>query len=128
MPAKSSSLRRILVAEDDKAYANIYRVKLTNEGFSVDIATHGEEAITKARATKPDLILLDLIMPQKDGFDVLEALKSDNALKKIPVIIFSNLSQNEDLERAKKMGAADYLVKANISIHEMVDKVKKFIS
>lgn len=128
MPTKQTQARRVLVAEDDRAYANIYRVKLTNEGFEVDIAVNGSEAITKAKTSKPDLILLDLIMPEKDGFDVLEILQSDSQLKKVPVIIFSNLGQEEDLERAKKMGAVDYLIKANISIHEMVDKVKSYIS
>lgn len=129
MPPKQSPIRRVLVAEDDKAYANIYRVKLTNEGFEVDIAVNGEEAIKKAQTNKPDIILLDLIMPEKDGFDVLdvlEVLKTNTALNKIPIIIFSNLGQEEDLERAKKMGASDYLIKANISIHEMVEKVKSY--
>lgn len=127
MPTKQTQARRVLVAEDDRAYANIYRVKLTNEGYEVDIAINGLDAIAKAQSTKPDLILLDLIMPEKDGFDVLEILKSSAQLKNIPVIIFSNLGQEEDLDRAKKMGAVDYLIKANISIHEMVDKVKFFI-
>lgn len=123
-----NTTKRILVVEDDKAYANIYRVKLQNEGFDIVVAMNGEEALHIAETDIPDLILLDLIIPIKDGFEVLEAVKAHQKLKKIPVVVFSNLSQEEDVDRVKKMGAADYFVKANLTIHEMVEKVKSYFS
>lgn len=121
------SEKRILIAEDDKAYANIYRVKLINEGFNVTICLTGADAIKKIGEIAPHLIILDLIMPEKDGFDVLEELQKRPQLKKIPIIVFSNLSQDEDIVRAKNMGVSDYFVKANLSIHEMVEKVREYL-
>lgn len=126
MPKKIQ--KRVLVVEDDKAYANIYRVKLQNEGFDIIMAMNGDEALMLAAAEIPDLILLDLIMPVTDGFQVLETIKSQQKLKKIPIVVFSNLSQEEDIERVKKMGAAEYFIKANLSIHEMVSKVRAYLS
>lgn len=125
MPSKSSKKKSyILVAEDDKAYANIYRVKLTNEGFDVLVVGDGDAAIASMKQKRPDLVLLDLIMPCKDGFETLERIKADPKLKGIKVVIFSNLGQEEDIERARRLGALDYFVKAGLSIHEMVDKVR----
>lgn len=119
--------KTILVAEDDSFYANIYKFKLTKEGFIVETANNGDEAIKIAKENKPDLILLDLIMPIKDGFETLKELKQDPALKDIKVIVISNLGQDEDIARTKELGAQDYLVKANMSIQEMMDKVKSYL-
>ena len=119
--------KHILVAEDDRAYAHIYEVKLTQEGFDVTIAADGEQALVAAKKHRPDLILLDLIMPGKDGFETLHDLKKDPNLASIPVIAFSNLGQDEDIERTKKLGVADYLIKTNLSVHEMVEKVKEHL-
>lgn len=117
----------ILVAEDDKYYANIYKTKLTAEGFEVVVVRDGEQALKAAREKKPDLILLDLIMPIKDGFDTLKELKADNALKSIRVVVLSNLGQDEDIQKTKDLGANDYFVKTNMSITEMVEKVKSYL-
>ncbi|MDD5083949.1 MAG: response regulator [Candidatus Moranbacteria bacterium] len=118
----------LLVVEDDKFYANIYRVKFTKEGYDIRLAGDGDEALKMARERKPDLILLDLIMPKKDGFETLRELKADTNLKDIRVIVFSNLSQDEDIKRVKDAGAFDYIVKANISLQDMVARVKGYVA
>lgn len=117
----------ILVAEDDAFYGNVFKTKLTKEGYEVVLATDGEQAIKQIKERKPDLMLLDLIMPVKDGFTTLSELKSDPDLKNIKVIVLSNLGQDEDIAKAKTLGADDYFVKTNISIQEMVDKVKQYV-
>ncbi len=117
----------ILVAEDDALYASVYQNKLTKEGYGVVIAINGLEAVKKAGELKPDLILMDLIMPEMDGFTALEKIKSDPATKTIKVVVMSNLGQDSDIKRAKDLGAEEYFVKANISIQELMDKVKTYI-
>lgn len=121
-------MKKVLIVEDDKFLIRAYSVKLKKEGFITILATNGEDALRIAAAEKPDVILLDLIIPKKDGFDVLFDLKQDKKLNAIPVIVLSNLGQAEDIERAKKLGSADYLIKANTSIKEVVDKIKTIVS
>lgn len=117
----------ILVAEDDKYYAHIFQLKLEKEGFEVKVVSDGEQALAAMRARAPRILLLDLIMPVMDGFETLKQLKADKKLSKIPVIVFSNLGQDDDKEKAKKLGAVDYLVKADISVQEMVAVVKRYL-
>ncbi|MEK7494324.1 MAG: response regulator [Patescibacteria group bacterium] len=116
--------KRILLAEDDEFISDVYTRKFTKEGFDVDLAMNGEQALQKAREHKPDIILLDLIMPVKDGFETLKELKADPGLKDIRVIVLSNLSQDEDRAEVRALGAVDYCVKAQVSFGEMVDKIK----
>lgn len=115
---------RILVVEDETFLVKIYSVKLKKEGFDVVIATDGEQAVQMAAETKPDIILLDLILPKMNGFDALEKMRQNAELKKTPVIVLSNLGQDEDIKRAQALGATDYLVKANFSIHEVIAKIR----
>lgn len=117
----------IIIAEDDKFYANIYKVKLSKEGYDVLVVPNGEELLQAARLKKPNLILLDLIMPVKDGFQTLQELKNDKDLKNINVIVMSNLSQPEDVDKAKQLGAIDYYVKSDISVQEMLAKIKRYL-
>jgi two-component system, OmpR family, alkaline phosphatase synthesis response regulator PhoP len=117
----------VLVAEDDKLYAEIYESKLAKEGFEVVVVGNGKEAIEKAKKLKPGLILLDLVMPVMDGFTALEILKNDPATKEIRVVVMSNLGQDSDVQRAKKLGADEYLVKASISIQELMEKIKSYL-
>lgn len=117
----------IIIAEDDKFYANIYKVKLSKEGYDVLVVPNGEELLQAARSHKPDLILLDLIMPVKDGFQTLQELKNDKDLQDINVIVMSNLSQSEDIDKAKQLGAVNYYVKTDISVQEMLDKVTEYL-
>lgn len=114
----------LLVAEDDQFYANLYRTKLEKEGFSVIIASNGTETINLLEDNHPDLIILDLVMPETDGFEVLEKLK-ERGINNIPIIVLSNLGQEEDVERAKALGAFKYIIKSNVSIHQMVESVEK---
>lgn len=117
----------ILVAEDDKFYANLYKIKLSAEGFDVAIAPDGVQAIELAKQKTPDLTLLDLIMPFKDGFEVLAELRADDRFKNMPIVVLSSLGQEEDAGRAKELGANDYIIKTSISISEMVEKVKQYL-
>jgi len=120
--------KKILLAEDEQFLSRTYKNKLEVEGFEVVTALDGEEAIAKIRAEKPDLILLDLMMPVKSGFEVLAEIKGDDAVKNIPVIVASNLGQQSDIDEAKRLGAVDFLVKSNISLKDMAAKVKEYLS
>lgn len=117
-------MSKILIAEDDKFLANAYRLKFSKSGFSVKLAMDGAEAIKELSVSIPDLIILDLIMPNKDGFSVLEELKNNPKWQKIPVIVATNLEQKEDIDKAKALGAVDYIVKSNTTIEEIINKVK----
>lgn len=119
--------KKILVVEDETFLVKIYAVKLRAEGFEVDIATDGVEAVKMVEADKPDLILLDLVLPKMNGFEALEKIKSKPANKDIPVIVLSNLSQEEDIKRAQTLGATIYLVKADFSIQDIVSKIKETV-
>lgn len=125
--AKPPGKAFILVAEDDQFYANIYRVKLAKEGYDVTVVGNGKWVLSAAKQRKPDLILLDLVMPLMDGFETLKALKKDPSLADINVIVLSNLGQDEDIATAKSLGAKDYLIKANNSIQEVVVKIKHYV-
>jgi len=116
-------MKKILIAEDDKFLANALRVKLCKSGFDVKNATDGEEALKMIKVFSPDLILLDLVMPVKDGFAVLEELRADENLNKIPVIIASNLGQSEDIDRGMALGAKGYVIKSDLSLDDLVKKI-----
>ena len=117
----------VLLVEDDEFLANIYKTKFEMEKFKVTVAVNGEEGLDMAKKKKPDIILLDILMPKIDGFMVLEALKKDSEVKDIPVILLTNLGQKDDVERGLELGAADYLIKAHSKPSETVDKVRKIL-
>jgi len=116
--------KTILIIEDDKFLRELIVQKLIKEGYEIAEAIDGEEGIKKIKEGKPDLVLLDLILPGIDGFEVLSRMKGDSALAPIPVIILSNLGQKEDVERGLKLGAIDYLIKAHFTPGEIIEKVK----
>jgi len=118
---------KILIAEDDIFLGNALRVKLTNDSNEVTLAKDGAEAIVELEKSVFDLILLDIVMPEKNGFEVLEAVKSSKSNSKTPVAMISNLGQAEDVEKAKKMGAIDFIVKSNVSLAELSEKIKGLI-
>ena len=118
---------KILLIEEDQFLYKILTVKLKRAGFDVFLAIDGEEGIKKAKETKPDLILLDLILPKINGFAVLSEIKKTPVLKKVPVVILSNLGQESDVEKGLRMGAEDYLIKTNLSLSEIVEKVKGYL-
>jgi DNA-binding response OmpR family regulator len=119
--------KKILMVEDNIFLRKLYRDKLTRADFAFVEATNGVEGINKIVFEKPDLVLLDLILPGKNGFDVLSEIKSKPEVKNIPVIILSNLSQEADIKEAMSLGAKDYLVKTEVRLSEVVDKIKKII-
>lgn len=120
--------RRILLAEDDRFLRKAAETALKREGFTVLAAVDGEEALRIARADAPDLILLDLIMPKVQGFEVLRALKADAATAGTPVLILSNLGQDSDVKQAMEAGAAGYFVKVNLSLQDLVKRVGELLA
>lgn len=116
--------KKILIVEDDKFLRELIAQKLIKEGYDIAEAVDGEKGIKSVKEEKPDLILLDLILPGIDGFEVLAKIKEDPVLSQIPVIILSNLGQKDDIERGLKIGAVDYLIKAHFTPGEIIEKVK----
>jgi len=125
--AKKNSAIPILIVEDDVFLADLYRTKFDLEGFDVSVAYDGEKGIEMVSKKKPEVILLDLILPKVNGFAVLEAIKADKKLKNIPVILLTNLSQKSDVERGLELGAVDYLIKAHFMPSEVVTKIKHLV-
>ncbi|HSW96884.1 MAG TPA: response regulator [Candidatus Saccharimonadales bacterium] len=120
-------MKKILVAEDDKFLSSAYRVKLTKAGFEVQIASDGNEALNLLKTFTPDLILLDLMMPIKDGFATLQEIKANPIWQHIPVIVASNLGQKEDTEKTMKLGAKDFVIKSDLSLDELIKKINLII-
>ena len=121
-------MKTILVIEDDKFLRELIVQKLLKQEFEVAEAVDGEQGLKKTKEGKPDLILLDLILPGIDGFEVLSEIKQDPKLSSIPVIILSNLGQKDDIEKGLKLGAVDYLVKAHFTLKEIIEKIKKALA
>lgn len=117
----------ILLVEDDKALSKILAYELTKSGFRVVQAWNGEEALLKLKTEKPDLVLLDLMLPVMDGYDVLQTMKASATWKHIPVIILSNLGQDSDIKQALALGAEDYFVKANIALFTLPEKIRPYL-
>jgi DNA-binding response OmpR family regulator len=119
--------KRILIVEDDRFLRELIVKKLSNEAYDVLEAVDGEQGLQKTKETKPDLILLDLILPGIDGFEVLTRKKDDPAIASIPVIVLSNLGQKEDVEKGLGLGAVDYLIKAHFTPGEIIEKVRNIL-
>lgn len=117
----------VLLVEDDVFLAGIYQKKFEMEGYKISVAENGEKGLADAKKKKPDIILLDILLPKMDGFTVLQNLKADAATKGIPVILLTNLGQKDDVEKGLEAGAVDYLIKAHFKPSEIVDKVKKVL-
>ena len=116
----------ILVVEDDSLLLDLYRLKLAEEGFAVVTAMNGREGFEAALASQPELILLDILMPEVDGYAALRLLKTDPKTKAIPVIIFSNLSQDEEIKKGLRLGADDYVIKTSLTPTQLAEKVKEY--
>ena len=117
--------RRILLIEDDRFLRKAAEVRLRRSGYEVITAADGEEALATVLTAAPDLILLDLIMPKLQGFEVLRRLKADESTRSIPVVVLTNLSQEADRARAMEEGATGYFVKADMSLDQMAETVAK---
>jgi DNA-binding response OmpR family regulator len=124
------SKRKIMIIEDDYFVLDIYHTKLTQEGFDVLDAKDGKEGLEKLQAEEklPDLILLDIIMPHLGGLDVLGAIKKEQRLKNIPVILLTNLSQKADIDKGLELGANDYLIKSHFTPSEVLEKINSVLN
>lgn len=122
--SEDGTMATILIVEDDKFLSRALADGLVNAGFKVVVAYNGEEGLEKIVSEKPNIILLDIIMPKKNGFEMLEDMKLKNIGTGIPVFVLSNLGQDDDVKKGKELGAVDYIVKANLSIKNIVEKIK----
>ncbi len=120
-------MSKIIIVEDDTFLQGLASQKLSKEGFQVVAISDGNQAYETIVKEKPNLVLLDLMMPGVDGFQVLEKMNADSTVKGIPVIVFSNLSEDKDINRAKELGATEFMVKSNFTLDELVEKVKSVL-
>lgn len=116
--------QKILIVEDEMFLLRALKDKLTNEGYTVHTSENGKDGLEKTQSEKPDLVILDLVMPIKNGFSYLEDKAKDPKIKDIPVIVLSNLGQDSDLKKARELGAINFLIKANFSLREIVKKIE----
>lgn len=119
--------KKILIVEDEKLLTKILEMKLGHEGYEIVNAKDGEEGLNLMRQTKPDLVLLDIILPKKNGLEVMQEMRKDSELKDMPVIVISNSGQPVELDKAKQLGALDWIIKTEFDPNEVVEKVKKFL-
>ena len=120
-------MNKIMLVEDDVALRDIYTSRFEAEGYDVAVAADGEQALTVAVKEKPDLILLDIMMPKISGFDVLDILRNTPETKTTKIIVMSALSQTADIEKGKNLGADEYLVKSQVTLSEVVDMAKEVL-
>lgn len=118
---------KILVIEDDKFLNKLYSDQLRREGFEVSMAISGDEGMSKILSEKPDLIILDIVLPHKNGFDILSETKLHASTKNIPVLILTNLGQDADIKTGMDLGAVGYLVKTDFSITKLGEEVRKYL-
>lgn len=119
----------ILLVEDDSFISGMYQTKLSGQGYQVELAEDGETAASRLQQDPlPDLVLLDVVLPKKDGFEILQGLRSDERTRQLPVILLTNLGQKPDVERGLKLGADDYIIKAHYTPSEVVDKIKQVLA
>ena len=120
-------MKSVLIIEDDSFLINIYSVKMKEAGFSVDSAVNGEEALKKIQEKKQDIILLDIVLPGIDGWEVLEKIKKQNGLEDCKIIVLTNLGQKKEVEKGLSLGAVKYLIKAHYTPSEIVKEIEKIL-
>lgn len=121
------AIKKVLLVEDDEFLSSLLRNRLLKSGVEVMHAKDGQQALDGLKTYKPDLILLDLILPKRSGFDVMEAIRQDPSLENAPIIIISNLGQPEDVQKGQELGAVEYFVKAKTSIEDLVSNILEFL-
>ncbi|MES2971512.1 MAG: response regulator [Patescibacteria group bacterium] len=126
-PPTTAGNKKILLVEDDDSLASVYETRLQAEGFTVRRVPNGEDALASALEYKPDLILLDVMMPKVSGFDVLDILRNTPETAKVKIVMLTALSQDSDKERAESLGVDDYLVKSQVVIADVVDRIKSHL-
>jgi DNA-binding response OmpR family regulator len=119
--------KKILIVEDDSMISSMYKIKIEQAGFEVFVADDGARGLEMAVEKKPDIIFLDVILPQMDGFALLQELKINKLFKDTPVVMLTNLGTSEDKEKGAAYGASDYLVKANLTPADIVDTINKYL-
>ena len=124
----TNSQRTILIVEDDEFLRSLAAKRLEKEGYHIAVAVDGESALNVAVETRPALILLDLLLPGLDGFEVLKQVRANEVVGKVPVIVFSNLGQRQDIEKAKELGADDFLIKANFTLDDLAERITQKLS
>ncbi len=120
-------MAKILFVEDDPLIVKIYTTRLVADGYQVFSSDNGEEGLKLAEKELPDIVVLDIMMPRMDGFGVLEKLRQNPSMKNKPILVYSNLAQEDEINRAKEMGATEFIIKANFSPTEMVAKIKQYL-
>jgi len=120
-------MKSILLIEDDPFLIDIYTTKLKEAGFKIEVATDGEEGLRKLTEKKFDLLVLDIVLPQIDGWEILKKVKADQKLKETPVLILSNLGQKGEVEKGMKLGATKYLIKAHYTPSEVIEEIKEVL-
>lgn len=123
----SDTKGKILIIEDDRYISKMYQLKLSLEGYDVQVAEDGKQGVEKVKEFMPDIILLDILMPELDGFEVLKIVKSDDTTKDIPILIMSNLGQEDHVQKGMKLGAIGYIVKSQYTPSKVVEKIKSVI-
>ncbi len=121
-------MKKILLVEDDPFLIEIYSTKLKEAGFRVETAEDGETALKKVKEQIPDLVLLDVVLPNFNGWEILRKIKTDDAIKAVKVVILSNLGEKEEIEKGMELGALKYLVKAHYTPSEVITEVKKILN
>lgn len=119
--------KRILIIEDDLTLRNVLSEFLETEGFSVGVASDGEEGLTMIKEFNPDIVLLDIILPKKNGFEVLKEVRNSEEKLSIPFVLLTNLGSLDDIEKALELGATTYLVKGDYQVREIVEKIKEIL-
>lgn len=127
MEEKKIEKRKILIVEDDVFFRELLLKKFQKENFDVFIAKDGKEGFTYLESNNPDIIVLDLILPDLNGYEILSMLKREKKTKGVPVVVLSNLGQQEEMEKAMSLGAAEFLIKVNFTLEEIVEKVKQVL-
>ncbi len=120
-------MKSILLVEDDPFLIDVYTTKLKENGFSVEVAVDGDEALRKVKEKKPILMVLDIVLPQIDGWEVLKKIKADPELKNLKIIVLSNLGQKEEVEKGIDLGATKYMIKAHYTPTQVVEEIQKVL-
>lgn len=119
---------RVLIVEDDSYISDMYRIKLESECFEVEVSADGQAGLDSMVANRPDLVLLDVVMPKMDGFAVLQKIRKNPDFKDMPIVMLTNLGQKESVEKGLLMGANGYIIKAHFTPSEVVEKIKEFLN
>lgn len=126
--AKTETKKKVVfIVEDDAFLVKAYQLKLEKENITIWVTTDGKEALTFLEKDPPDVVMLDVMLPHVNGFEILEAIRKNEKWKQVPVLILTNLGQPQDAQKCKELGVAEYIVKANTKISDIIEKVKKFI-